>query len=258
VHSDDKVRAVFALAKAGHAKAEIARRTDVSRAQVREWLRTGVDAVLASPMRATSTKKPHDPSTCGSMLEVPIGAYAYLLGQYLGDGCISPNGRGHPRLRISTCDAYPGIRRECIAAIHAIAPTVGVSVIQREGCSEVGASSRHWPCLFPQHGPGTKHERPIVLDTWQRRYALDIRPDLFIRGLIHSDGCRVINRVTVRGKRYEYPRYFFGNESDDIRALFLDACEQLGISARHNNRNSVSVARRDSVAILDSIVGPKT
>ena len=27
---------------------------------------------------------------------------------------------------------------------------------------------QHWPCLFPQHGPGRKHERPIVLEHWQR------------------------------------------------------------------------------------------
>ena len=115
----------------------------------------------------------------------------------------------------------------------------------------------HWPCLTPQHGRGLKHKRPIVLEPWQRRFVLEIRPDLFVRGLIHSDGCRVINRVTVRGKQYTYPRYFFNNESGDIRALFIDACERLGVSARHNNHNSVSVARRESVAILDRIVGPK-
>ena len=116
----------------------------------------------------------------------------------------------------------------------------------------------HWPCLFPQHGPGLKHHRRIILETWQRRFALEMRPDLFVRGLVHSDGCRVTNRVTVRGKRYAYPRYFFTNESDDIRELFIDACEQLGVAARHNRRNSISVARSESVAILDRVVGPKT
>jgi hypothetical protein len=65
-----------------------------------------------------------------------------------------------------------------------------------------------------------------------------------------------MNRVVTRGKRYEYSRYFFDNESDDIRNLFIDACTRLGVNARHN-RSSVSVARRESVAILDRIVGPK-
>jgi len=52
-------------------------------------------------------------------------------------------------------------------------------------------------------------------------------------------------------------RYFFKNESDDIRYLFIDACARLGVDARHNTRNSVSVARRESVAVLEEIVGPK-
>jgi hypothetical protein len=26
---------------------------------------------------------------------------------------------------------------------------------------------RHLSCLFPQHGPGKKHERPIELEPWQ-------------------------------------------------------------------------------------------
>ena len=191
------------------------------------------------------------------MIWVPIAPYAYLLGQYLGDGCISTQARGHPRLRITTCDDYPAIRKECIEAIEAVAPSSNIGVTQREGCSEVAASSVHWLCLFPQHGPGVKHRREIRLESWQRRFALDIRPDLLVRGLIHSDGCRAVNKVVTRGKRYEYLRYFFKNESDDIRYLFIDACARLGVDARHNTRNSVSVARRESVAVLEEIVGPK-
>jgi hypothetical protein len=113
-----------------------------------------------------------------------------------------------------------------------VVPNSRICLIQRQGCTEVAA--------------------------WQQQMALEIRPDLFVRGLLHSDGCRVTNRVVVRGKRYEYLRYFFTNESSDIRWLFIDACRRIGVAARHNRRNSVSVARRDSVAILEKIVGPKT
>ena len=257
MHSDDKVREVFKLLDDRLSQAETGRRTGVSRAQVRSWQRDGIEAVLSSPMRAVSAREPHAGDVCDAMIDVPIAPYAYLLGQYLGDGCISTQGRGNPKLRISTCDDYPGIREECIAAIRAVSPSSGVSVIQQQGCAEVAAAFVHWPCLFPQHGPGVKHLREIRLAEWQRRFALEIRADLFVRGLIHSDGCRVINRVVTRGKRYEYLRYFFNNESGDIRYLFIEACERLGVSARHNNRTSVSVARRDSVAILEKIVGPK-
>jgi hypothetical protein len=46
---------------------------------------------------------------------------------------------------------------------------------------------------------------------------------MFRRGLIHSDGCRVQNRV--RQGKDSCPRYFFSNESQDIQQLFRHACE---------------------------------
>ena len=53
------------------------------------------------------------------------------------------------------------------------------------------------------------------------------------------------------------PRYLFTNKSIDIQNLFLEACDRLGVEARRNNRWSISVARRASVARLDELVGPK-
>ena len=125
------------------------------------------------------------------------------------------------------------------------------------GCTEVGSFSNHWPCLFPQHGAGPKHLRRIVLEQWQADLALHTRPDCLLRGLIHSDGWRGTNRVVTRGKQYEYPRYLFSNESADIRAIFQSACQEVGAECRPNNRNSLSIARRESVAVLDTFIGPK-
>jgi hypothetical protein len=74
-----------------------------------------------------------------------------------------------------------------------------------------------------------------------------------VRGLLHFDGCRVLNWVNGT----PYPRYHFSNVSADIRGIFGRACDQLGIEWRPNNRWSLSVARRGSVALLDEFVGPK-
>ena len=105
-----------------------------------------------------------------------------------------------------------------------------------------------------------KHLRPIVLEEWQQ-FVVEDHPKEFIRGLIHSDGCRVTNWTTriVAGekKRYEYPRYHFTNESTDIMNLFTATLDTLGIEWRMNNRNTASIARRDPVAYLDEFVGPK-
>ncbi len=169
--------------------------------------------------------------------------------------------RGVFRLRISTCDAYPRIRTETATAIEAVMPGRAVGRVRCEGCTEVTSHSKHWPCLFPQHGAGPKHLRPIRLEPWQAAIALDQHPALLIRGLIHSDGCRCINRITRRlpsGERhYQYVRYFFKNESGDIRNLMIEACARLGVDIRPNGRNSLSVARKESVAILEECVGPK-
>lgn len=49
-------------------------------------------------------------------------SYAYLLGMYLGDGCLSKARRGVYRLRISVDLRYPAIIDECEAAIRELLP----------------------------------------------------------------------------------------------------------------------------------------
>jgi hypothetical protein len=66
-----------------------------------------------------------------------------------------------------------------------------------------------------------------------------------------------MNRGVPKGHAYEYPRYQFSNRSDDIRRLFTDTCDKLGIEWRQWTRYHVSVARRESVARMDSFIGPK-
>lgn len=160
------------------------------------------------------------------------------------------------RLRIFLDDAYPGIIESAREAMLAVRPANRVGLVRCEGCTAVSSYSNHWPCLFPQHGPGPKHERPIALAGWQRDLVA-AHPDELVRGLIHSDGCRTINRVHAGGREYGYPRYLFTNLSEDIKRIFCDACDSLGVEWRRMNAKTVSVARRDSVAKLDAFVGPK-
>lgn len=75
----------------------------------------------------------------------------------------------------------------------------------------------------------------------------------FIRGLIESDGCRVV--ANDRGVRSV--RYHFSNRSDDIRGLFCAALDQLGIPWTLSSRYQVAVYRKAAVARLDEFVGPK-
>ena len=180
--------------------------------------------------------------------------YAYLFGQYLGDGMLTACPRGVWRLRIFTASAYPGIIDECARAMAAVRPTNRVGFVKPRNVAmvEVYSYSKHWKCLFPQAGPGPKHKRHLILEPWQGTVIMDYPGD-FLRGLIHSDGCRVINKVNG----YQYPRYLFSNRSVDIQLLFGIACDLLDIRWRNNKWYEISIAKRDSVARMDEFVGPK-
>ena len=254
MRSRDEVLVVAELFEAGYAPAEIARRTGIPSTTVRNWC--GGRTPRLDAVRATCAR-------CGQAC-LPVGeetheAYAYLLGQYLGDGGIYTHRRDVHRLVIFGDAKYPGIASEVSAAIATVAPQVKVRQQLRgrgRSCLAVDAYSRRWPCLFPQHGAGPKHERPIELALWQADIT-ERHPEALIRGLIHSDGCRAVNTIGSKCKTYRYPRYQFSNRSDDIRAIFCQHLDILGIPWRRMNRWNISIARREGVARLDEFVGPK-
>jgi hypothetical protein len=187
-------------------------------------------------------------------------AYAYLLGLYLGDGHIILGRKGVYILSISCGDAWPGLADEAERALADVMPTSRVFRRARIGCHDIKSTSKHWVCLFPQHGPGRKHERKIELESWQRAIVAE-HPGDFARGLFHSDGYRGINRVrrtwAGRDRWYEYPRYLFVNHSADILRLCGEALDRLGVEWRFSKPTTISVARRAAVAGLDEFVGPK-
>ena len=164
---------------------------------------------------------------------------------------LSPHRRAVWCVRLSLDERYPVIIGRARAAITSVTGN-RTSATHRVGCVEVVSYSKHWPCVLPQHGLGPKHLRPIRLEPWQRT-VVAAEPGSFLAGLIHSDGCRCMNRVNGRN----YPRYFFTNLSADIRGLFIEACSMVGVDCRPAGTRNISVARRDSVAILDRLVGPK-
>lgn len=100
-----------------------------------------------------------------------------------------------------------------------------------------------------------------MLTSWQQKI-VDRWPQAFLRGLLHSDGSRTVNRFSVvlpSGRReYAYPRYFFTNLSADIRGLFCATCDRIGVRWTQSSYKNISVADRRSVALLDSFVGPKS
>lgn len=230
---------------------EIWRPLELPRDTVSEWL-YGRRALLRSEHPPEHSRCPRCTPTPGIPADIP--SYVYLLGLYLGDGHLVTSARV-PVLRIFCADAWPGLIGSCTQAmLSTLARKVHHG--RKQGCVSVQSWSKHWPCLLPQHGPGKKHERAIQLTHWQQPL-VDDNPGHFLRGLIHSDGCRVINHITKGGRTYRYPRYMFSNESMDIMGLCQQSLDKMGVRWSMCRRNLLPVARREAVELLDRHVGAK-
>jgi Homeodomain-like domain len=250
VRSTAELAEVAALVADGLNDCEISRRTGIPRTTIRDWRNADFRESAKRRDAENFAIHTHD------FAALPR-SYAYLLGLYLGDGCISRHPRDVHRLRIALDNRYPMIVGACQTAMAEVMPSSRASIqCRRDGCVEVYSCSKHWPCLFPQHGPGPKHKRRIALADWQHEICAQ-QPELLVCGLIHSDGCRSINRIKGSGKVYEYPRYEFTNHSADIRHIFCHYLDALGIAWRPMTWKHISIARRDAVAKLDAFVGPK-
>lgn len=236
---------VLALLGQGMSASEVARATRIPRSTVRDWRLRGVT-------RQASECPRHD----FSLLDGPT--YAYLLGMYLGDGCISAHRRGVWRLRVTLDAGYPAIVAECATAIGLVAAGRRVNVLAKHGrCVEVSGYWKHWPCYLPQHGPGRKHTRSIVLTEWQSSL-VEAHAESLLRGLIHSDGTTFV--ATERKGSYvrRAPRYAFSNRSEDILGLFRTACRIAGVHCTRASQKQIAVYSKSAVARLDEFVGPKS
>ena len=191
-------------------------------------------------------------------------SYSYLLGIYLGDGWLATSRpTANPYLVVRLDSLYPQIVKEVELAISVITMLYRPISVRREksaNCFTLQATYPHWCRAFPQHGPGKKHNRPIVLEPWQREI-LDRHPGRFLRGLIHSDGCRTVNRFKTklpsgRVAEYENPRYFFlehvGRHPRPVLRVLREAGdtvdaveppEHLGVAPRQ--RGAARIHRRD-------------
>jgi hypothetical protein len=244
-HAREAVSSALTLAESGASATEIGLLTGVPRRTVVDWIAGRVPS-SGSADRCSRCGTSHDTNP-----DAPETIYAYLLGLYLGDGYLAPHPREVFRLRITLDARYPGIIDEAAAAIDAVLGRTSARRLKRVGDFEVYAYSKAWPCLFPQHGPGKKHERPIVLAPWQQSI-VDRHPDRLLRGLIQSDGCRFVNT----GRNWTAPRYSFSNRSADIHRIFCDACDQLGLRWTRAPHTTY-VSRVADVARMDEFIGPK-
>jgi len=248
VYSEEVRRTALDLLETGRSLSSVSLELGISRFAIREWRDRGVEP---KHQRRTAC------FMCGIAGVAAPSAYAALLGYYLGDGCISRAARTFV-LRVSCDQRLPGIIDDVTGLMELGGHRAGR--VQAPGCIVVQSYWNHWPCLFPQHGPGRKDLRTLAMTIWQREI-VEMYPADFLRGLFHSDGSRFTNwtRRPVAGvmKRYEYPRWQFTNNSVEIRTWCCEALDLVGVPWRQSNWKTISVSTRTGVARLDDLIGPK-
>ena len=246
-HPRSTIETALALGEVGLSARAIGSRLNVPRGTIRDWLSGRLPNVKSPGTYCEACSGPiHD------WAALPR-SYLYLLGLYLGDGSIAAHRRGVFKLRLALDARYPRIIIEAASSMQDVLPLNIPNTLQRRGYIEVYSYSRAWPCLFPQHGPGKKHLRPIGLADWQKRLILT-QPELLLRGLIHSDGSRFMNTC----RNWSQPRYSFSNLSADIRRIFVETCELLAIQWTASGRRTIYVSRKADVERMDQFIGPKT
>lgn len=256
IRSPETVRSALRASDAGLRDAHNAKLHGVAVKTIRRWRRE-------YQRRGRPRGQTHTSVPCPRCDEAPLdgSAYAELLGWYLGDGHISRGRRGVFGLHVFNDRRYPDDNEHIAELMRRVKPGGRPHTRDVPGCVVTTVSWKHWPCLFPQHGPGRKHERAIELTAWQRE-VVEAHPAAFLRGLLHSDGCRVDNWATrvVAGerRRYEYGRWQFVNASPDIRRLCCEALDLLDVPWRRSGPRTISVSRREAVARLDALIGPKS
>jgi len=143
------------LAAGGMCATEIARRLNIPRSTVRDWLagrqprlaRTGRQPWLTDSGGVVCSKCNHEHN-----LWKLDADYAYLLGLYLGDGFISAHRRGVYRLRIVLDEKYPGIIASAAATIGRVRGGKALVQARPTKCVEVPLTGARGPACFRNTG----------------------------------------------------------------------------------------------------------
>jgi hypothetical protein len=124
-------------------------------------------------------------------------------------------------------------------------------ICNRTGCKEISVYKSNLVEIFPQHGPGKKHLRKLELADWQKEIIAKY-PKEFIKGLMHSDGCRYLVNDAVK---YELKNY-----SNDILDFFEWACSLINVDTRRHSKNKTAtiLRKKKDVDIFETFLGPKS
>lgn len=247
---------------------DIVKKLNINRSTVSNWVRNKNGK---SFVHKTNSKLPiiYDPLKYLYELSPGIdnkyrnSVYSYVLGLYLGDGCLTILPRT-VKLAISVDLKYPKLNNDICNSINTIFSKKPSILPKRSKGKltkgiDIAIYHNNLQILFPQHGLGKKHLRSIILTDWQKSI-IDYR--WLLKGLIMSDGSFYIT------KKDNHQRYNFSNCSLDIMLIIekclnyfsIKYCRRISVSKnpKHADIYRLEVNGKESVKTLKSLIGTKT
>lgn len=265
MRTKEEYEKIIELHKAYKNVSEIARFLNIPRCTVRDCIKSYKLNGTFTPKY--ETKYNNKIISHKDLSEKQKEAYAYIFGQYLGDGYITKDKRKNVfRLRIFSDFKYPKIIEAIVDNLSILLPNNKIGTITRYNNGkpswvETYVYNKNFKELFPQHGTGPKHARKISLKKWQKEI-IDKYPEQFLKGLIQSDGCRY-KQTNTKNNYY----YNFTNCSVDIINLCLRTLKILKIINRLNKRSPsqktktqawvITISNKEGVKKLDKFIGSK-
>jgi intein-encoded DNA endonuclease-like protein len=240
MRTKEEIKKILDYHKNGYNPSEIGRMTNIPRCTC---------ADIINRYKNKDTENIKFKSDCDLNL-INKKVYAFLLGEYLGDGHIIcskklKNGNNVFKFRIFQDTKYPNVIKEIQSAMQIILGGC-ISVVKKkeENCVEIFTYSTQVATLFPQLGPGKKHNRKIVILEWQKKI-IEEYPFDFLKGLIYSDGCIFLNK---KSGQYWID---FTNRSEDIKEIYEEVLGSLGIMSSRNSKGlNVRVTNQLAVSAL--------
>jgi len=259
MRTKEEIQKIYECWKDGLTQHKTAETTGIPRGTVKDHYKKFSLGVYPNWQQGGDLKS-SDESPCGFESHHAYH-YAYLFGLYLGDGCISiaknlKNGKTVYKFRVFQDEKYPNLIEKHMESMRQLFPTNKINKAKKQGCWEIYFYNTSLKKLFPQLGPGMKHNRKIELADWQKKI-IEANPKAFISGLFESDGCRYQSK---KNNKYEYLFIDFSNKSEDIHELWKWACSLIGVKTRRHGidkRQSTARTRKD-VQILAEFCLEKT
>jgi hypothetical protein len=250
-----KYEAVMEMLSTGIKISEIAFATGINRSTISNWKQRNGRNLIKTVSHDGEGADRYLKTFIENMNESRRADYSYLLGLYLGDGCIYRLPKTY-KLTITLDNKYDSLNEYTISVFSRFfekpAYIFDLSLHGRGNAIDIITHSCTLPVIFPQHGRGRKHDRSIELKEWQ----VDIIDSIsFVKGLMMSDGSMYVDLQCGNTKAG------FTNKSEDIIRIFEKYLNKLNIEYKTYKKKTgiymTTIHKQESVSRLVDLIGTK-